>query len=312
MKIFLTGSTGMVGRSVLEHLKSRSTYEVVSPSRNEVDLAVASEVKQALLGESPDLVIHAAARVGGIHANIERPFEFLSQNLNIDSNVINAAIHAQVPSLLYLGSSCMYPKDFRQPLLETDLLAAPVEKTNEGYALAKISGSKLCEFASKQFGVSYRTIVPSNLYGPGDNFNPTSSHLVASVLRKVHEAKLSNRKVIEVWGTGKARREFTFVGDLARWIAEHVTSIASLPNLLNLGYGRDFSVDYFYEIAMKTAGYDAELRHDLAKPDGMKAKLMSSQTARELFDWEPEVDLEMGMEITYQWLLENLREIEKI
>lgn len=312
MKIFVTGSTGMVGRSVLEQLRANSTHEVVSPSRNEVDLDVASEVNNAMLSESPDLVIHAAARVGGIHANIERPFEFLFQNLRIDSNVINAAIHAQVPSLLYLGSSCMYPKDFRQPLLETDLLAAPVEKTNEGYALAKISGSKLCEFASKQFGVSYRTIVPSNLYGPGDNFNPTSSHLVASVLRKVHLAKLRDQKVIEVWGTGKARREFTFVGDLANWITENVTSIARLPNLLNLGFGSDFTVDYFYEIAMKTAGYSAELRHDLSKPDGMMAKLMSSETATEMFGWKPKVDLELGMEITYRWFVENLRDIETL
>jgi GDP-L-fucose synthase len=205
----------------------------------------------------------------------------------------------------------MYPKDFRQPLVETDILHGPLEPTNEGYALAKIAGSKLCEYASKAMGVNYKTIIPSNLYGPGDNFNPGTSHLLASVIRKVHEAKLGNAKVIDVWGSGLARREFTFIDDLANWIVARVRDLQSLPPVLNLGFGTDYRVNDFYEKAIELLDVDAVLEHDLSRPEGMKAKLMDSSLAREQFGWKPETDLEQGILLTYEWFLKQKKVQEK-
>jgi GDP-L-fucose synthase len=199
----------------------------------------------------------------------------------------------------------MYPKDYRQPLVETDILAAPLEPTNEGYAIAKIAGSKLCEYASISFGLNYRTIIPSNLFGPADNFNPGSSHLIASVVRKVHEAKVSGATEIEVWGSGSARREFTYVGDLASWVVASLTKIDELPSTLNLGIGKDYSIDEFYAAAMSALEYQVPLVHDLSKPEGMRAKLMDSSQARASYDWDPKTDLVTGLKMTYQWFMNS-------
>jgi GDP-L-fucose synthase len=250
-------------------------------------------------------LIHTAAKVGGIQANIKNPFEFLVSNLSMDINVIQSCISVGIENVLYVGSSCMYPKDYRQPLVETDILAAPLEPTNEGYALAKIAGSKLCDYASESFGLNYRTIIPSNLYGPGDNFNPGSSHLLASVIRKVHEAKVTGSSEIEVWGPGTARREFTYVEDLASWLATSVGEVSNLPGILNLGIGMDYSVDEFYLAAMEAIEFEVQLVHDLSKPEGMKAKLMDSSKARNNNGWDPNTDLLTGLKMTYKWFLES-------
>lgn len=307
MKIVITGAAGMLGSSLLRKFLSASPdVEVVGLTRSDVDLSSGSAISAKLDQEKPELVIHTAAKVGGIQANISQPVEFLARNLEVDRNVILNSIEIGIPQLIYVGSSCMYPKDYRQPLRESDLLMGPLEPTNEGYALAKIVGAKLCEFASSTAGVSYRTVIPSNLYGPGDNFDPRTSHLLASVIRKVHEAKLAGRNSIEVWGSGEARREFTYIEDLAEWMVEAATRVEMLPQYLNLGFGQDYSVTEFYKTAMRVIGLEAELSYDPTKPDGMKQKLLDSSLAKESADWDPTTTIEAGIEETYMWYLKQL------
>ena len=298
----------MLGSSLLRtFLAAAPDVKILGLSRSDVDLCSSSAISAKLRQEGPDLVIHTAAKVGGIQANISQPVEFLARNLEIDRNVILNSLEIGIPRLIYVGSSCMYPKDYRQPLSESDLLMGPLEPTNEGYALAKIVGAKLCEFASSTAGVAYRTVIPSNLYGPGDNFEAKTSHLLASVIRKVHEAKLVGGNSVEVWGSGEARREFTYIDDLGEWMVKAATKVEMLPQYLNLGFGKDYSVTDFYKAAMKVIGVEAELRYDRTKPDGMKQKLLDSSLARESADWDPTTTIEEGIEETYRWYLEQLR-----
>jgi GDP-L-fucose synthase len=308
MRVLVTGSAGMLGSNLLEALSLNPAIEFKGLARKDADLRSRSEFESLLMQFQPDVVIHAAARVGGIQANISRPVEFLAANLQMDSNVITACLDNGVKNLVYLGSSCMYPKDYRQPLVESDLLMAPLEETNEGYALAKIAGSKLCEYATKSMGVNYKTIIPSNLYGPGDNFNPATSHLLASVVRKVLEAKRTGAKEIEVWGSGNARREFTYITDVTNWLAENLGEIENWPDRLNIGAGIDHSVNEFYTVAMAQLDVSAHLKHDLSKPEGMQAKLMDSTIARAKHNWNPITDLATGISATYEWFQSNQKD----
>jgi GDP-L-fucose synthase len=308
MKVLITGAAGMLGSALLRTFESLENHEILPLTRADLDLRSKTDFEKQLRNFSPDLVIHAAAKVGGIQANISHPVEFLADNLHMDSNIITTSLANDVESLLYIGSSCMYPRDYRQPLVESDILQAPLEPTNEGYAIAKIAGSKLCEYASKSLGVSYKTIIPSNLYGPGDNFNPGSSHLLASVIRKVHEAKVNRSNEIDVWGSGNARREFTYIDDLSDWIAGRASSLNELPPVLNVGIGVDYSINEFYQTALDSLGVSAELRHDLTKPEGMQSKLMDSTLARESFGWSPKTELSTGIAETYNWFLANSKE----
>jgi GDP-L-fucose synthase len=295
----------MLGSNLLGKLNSHQEHSTIALTRADLDLRDPKTLGQILTREKPDLLIHAAAKVGGIQANIKSPFEFLVSNLSMDTNVIQSCISAGIENVLYVGSSCMYPKDYRQPLVETDILAAPLEPTNEGLAIAKIVGSKLCDYASASFDLNYRTIIPSNLFGPGDNFNFGSSHLLASVIRKVHEAKVTGASEIEVWGPGTVRREFTYVEALASWVAASVGEVANLPGILNLGIGLDHSVDELYLAAMEAIEFEVQLKHDLSKPEGMKAKLMDSSKARNNNGWDPQTDLVAGLQKTYTWFLES-------
>lgn len=305
MRIFLTGAAGMLGTELALQLEADTDIELFKFTRKELNLLDRSAVFNEIAHLRPDLVVHAAAQVGGIQANMSTPIGFLINNLEMDMSVINASLASKVPSLLYIGSSCMYPKDFRQPLVEADLLQGPLEETNEGYALAKIVGSKLCDYISNEHGYSYRTIIPSNLYGPGDNFDPGRSHLLASVIRKVLEARASNAESIEVWGSGTARREFTFARDLAHWIVNSISRISEFPSRLNVGSGRDLEVSEYYRLTMSIVGYESQLSFDMSKPDGMMAKLMDSSVARREFGWNPTTSLESGIEQTYKWLEES-------
>lgn len=304
MKVLITGGAGMLGHALIRAFRKAENFEVTSLTRKEVDLMDKSALGRTLSSIRPELVVHAAAKVGGIQANINQPVEFLVDNLQMDSNLITACIKQEVPNLLYIGSSCMYPKDYRQPLVEGDILQGGLEPTNEGYALAKIVGSKLCEYASESLGCNYKTIIPSNLYGPGDNFNPGSSHMMASIIKKVHDAKMSGAREIEVWGSGDARREFTFIDDLASWMIQIATRVHQLPPLLNVGIGKDHSVNEFYNYAMEQIGFTARLKHNLSKPEGMKAKLLDSSLARSDFGWNPKTSVDEGIRITYDWYLE--------
>jgi GDP-L-fucose synthase len=308
MKVLITGAAGMLGSALLRTYQSSQEHEVLPLTRADLDLRNKTEFEKQLEYFAPDLVIHAAAKVGGIQANISHPVEFLADNLQMDSNIITTSLTNGVENLLYIGSSCMYPRDYRQPLVEGDLLQAPLEPTNEGYAIAKIAGSKLCEYASSSLSVNYKTIIPSNLYGPGDNFNPGSSHLLASVIRKVHEAKLNGSKEIDVWGSGNARREFTYIDDLSEWIAGKSRSLDTLPPVLNVGIGIDHSINEFYQTALDSLGVTAELKHDLSKPEGMQSKLMDSSLARMSFGWNPKTELRTGIAKTYDWFLANSKE----
>jgi GDP-L-fucose synthase len=303
MKVLVTGASGMLGSALVEYISADASHQVLPLIRSQLDLRDKLGFTSILEASKPDVVIHTAAKVGGIQANIANPFEFLASNIDMDSSVIQSCIASGVRDFLYIGSSCMYPRDYRQPLSEHDILAAPLEPTNEGYALAKIVGSRMCEYASKSLGLNYKTIVPSNLFGPGDNFNPLTSHLVSSVIRKVHEAKVGSQNQINVWGTGRARREFTYIGDLASWITSMLRDIEPLPSVLNVGYGRDYSIDEYYRMAMEVIGHEAELVHDLKKPEGMQSKLLDSSLAREKFGWNPSSDVRVGIERTYEWFL---------
>jgi GDP-L-fucose synthase len=295
----------MLGSRIARMASSHPDVELILWDRSTVDLMDTNRVKELMGAAKPDAIIHAAAKVGGIHANIAQPVEFLAQNQVMDSNVLMGALSHSVPNFVYVGSSCMYPRDYRQPLVESDIMAAPLEPTNEGYALAKISGSRLASYISKEYGLNYRTIVPSNLYGPGDNFDAKSSHLVAACIAKVHAAKKSNTETIEVWGDGLARREFTYVDDVSKWIIQALPEMLHWPDLMNLGLGKDYSVNEFYAAAMDAVNYKVDLVHNLSKPTGMHQKLMDSTLAIQTCGWAPSTDIQVGMKNTYLNFLER-------
>jgi GDP-L-fucose synthase len=295
LRIMVTGAAGMLGKSVVAAIRETGSHQLVGVTRDTLDLRDRLAVTSFVSIQKPDCIVHCAAVVGGIQANISRPFEFLHDNIVIDTNVLAVAADIGVPKLFYMGSSCMYPKNLGRPLSERDILTGPLEKTNENYALAKIVGTKLCQSISMEKGLNYKVIILSNLYGPGDNYNPRTSHLVASVLRKVFEAREKHLSSVEVWGTGRARREFTYVGDVASWIASSVEQINKLPDVLNLGYGQDHSVDDYYYAALEVLGHDARLIHNDYAPEGMMDKLLDSSIARNEFGWNPKTELKSGL-----------------
>jgi GDP-L-fucose synthase len=300
--ILITGSTGMVGRNATESL-NEAGYNVLAPTRMELDLIQPDQVKKYFESHKIDVVLHAAGLVGGIQANIERPYSFLYKNAQIAVNVINSAIDQRVKHFINLGSSCMYPKNSKGELTEDMILTGPLEPTNEGYAIAKIVAHKLCNFAKSEFGLNYKTLIPCNLYGKYDNFHPVKSHLLPAAIRKIHNATKSNSPV-EIWGSGKARREFMFIDDLIDFILWSIDHYDDLPDLINVGVGKDYSINEYYQIIGDIIGYDGEYINDLTKPEGMSRKLCSVQKQIEL-GWKPRYSLKQGLEKTYQFYLEN-------
>jgi GDP-L-fucose synthase len=300
--VLITGSTGMVGRNAADKLTALG-FNVLAPPRNDLDLIDSHEVLRYFKRNNIDTVIHAAGLVGGIQANIEKPYSFLSVNAQIALNLINASIETGIERLINLGSSCMYPKDCQSELTEDLILTGPLEPTNEGYAIAKIMATKLCDFAQSEFGLFYKTLIPCNLYGKYDNFHPLRSHMIPAVIRKVHEARKTN-STVEIWGTGEARREFMFVEDLIDFIVWSLDNYNQLPSLLNVGVGHDYSInEYYYSIA-EVIGFTGGFTHDLSKPEGMKRKLCSIQKQSQL-GWKPKNSLKEGLEKTYQFYLKN-------
>lgn len=303
MRVLLTGGSGMLGKAITRLVASRPSIEIIAPRRADYDLTDRAAVKALLQDLRPDAVVHSAAKVGGIQANISQPYAFLTENIMMNTNLIEESYRAGIDKFLFVGTSCMYPKDYRNPLVEEDLLAAPLEPTNEGYAISKIAGAKACEYIACETNYAYRTIIPCNLYGPGDTFDPTRSHLVASIIAKIIKSQKNNHDVIEIWGDGEARREFLFVDDLASFMLDKLPELDSMPQYLNVGAISDHSVNEYYQIAAKTLGFEGSFSHDLTRPVGMRQKLMDSGKAIAL-GWRPQTDIHNGIQLTAQSYIE--------
>ncbi len=298
MKVFLTGGRGMVGRAIQDHAGA-AAHTIVAPTSADLDLTNRDAVTAVVTSEAPDLVIHSAGRVGGIQANMANPAAFLADNMDMGFNTVLAARTAAVPKLLNLGSSCMYPHNAPNPLHEDSLGKGELEPTNEGYGLAKLAVARLCDFVDQgSDALSYKTLIPCNLYGLHDKFDPKVSHLVPAIIRKLHEAKQSDAETVEIWGDGSARREFMFSDDLADGVWAAVAGFDSLPQTMNIGLGYDYSINEYYAEAAKVIGWGGEFTHDLSRPTGMKQKLLdvSAQTA---FGWSPSTSLADGIAQTY-------------
>ncbi|UJB33570.1 GDP-L-fucose synthase [Chromobacterium sp. Beijing] len=305
MKIFLTGGRGMVGKNVLLHERA-NRHEFMAPTRDELDLRDGAAVLKVIKAFQPDIIVHAAGKVGGIEANRADPWGFMIENVSIGMNVVSAARQAGVPRLLNLASSCIYPANHSGHLTEEMLLTGELEPTNEAYAIAKIAVLKLCTYARDAIsGIEYKSFIPCNIFGPFDNFDPVRAHLLPAIIRKIHEAKTGGENTVEIWGDGTARREFMYAGDLADAIIEGCERYEELPPLMNVGTGVDFSIQEYYEAARRVIGWNGSFQYDLTRPAGMKRKVVDVSRQAE-WDWKPCISLDQGIENTYKAFLEGL------
>ena len=304
-KIFVAGHRGMVGSSIVRRLQAEGFTQILTRNRSDLDLLDRLAVRRFFEMERPEIVFDAAARVGGIIANSEKPVEFLIENLTIQNNVIQAAADFGAAKLLFLGSSCIYPKLAPQPISEDSLLTGPLEPTNDAYALAKIAGIKLCQAYAKQYGKNFISAMPTNLYGPNDNFDLRTSHVLPALIRKVHEAKASGARSVSVWGTGTPRREFLHVDDLADACLFLLKNYDS-PEIVNIGCGEDVSIRELAETVRETLGFDGDLVFDTSKPDGTPRKLLNIEKIRSL-GWTPRIPLREGILDAYAWFLQSAR-----
>lgn len=311
-KIFVAGHNGMVGKAIVRLLKKRVGVKLILRTRQELDLCDQVSVREFMKLEKPDEVILAAAKVGGIHANNTYPADFIYQNLQIQNNVINEAHLNDVQKLLFLGSSCIYPRAAIQPMSENSLLTGALEPTNEPYAIAKIAGIKLCESYNRQYGREYRSVMPTNLYGPGDNYHPENSHVVPALIRRFHEAKKNKLDNVVVWGSGRPRREFLYVDDMARAsllvhdLAKDLFSQHSQPMLshINIGSGKDVTIRELAQSIKEVVGFNGDLIFDNTRADGPPRKLLDVNVLSNL-GWKPEVSLETGLNNSYQDFKQN-------
>lgn len=307
MKLFITGHRGMVGAALLREAEAlRSGDELVLRTRKELDLTDQRAVFDFLASEEPDQVIVAAAKVGGIHANDTYPAEFLYENLAIAANLVHGSYLAGVKRLLFLGSSCIYPKAAPQPMPESSLLSSPLEPTNEAYAVAKIVGLKLCQHYRAQYGVMFHSAMPTNLYGPGDNYHSENSHVIPALLRRFHEAKEGGDEEVVIWGSGTPKREFLHVNDLAK-ACFHLLESEDPCDWINVGSGREVSILELATAIARTVGYAGQIKTDPSKPDGTPRKLMDASQLR-ASGWQPTISLEEGLRETYQCFLLELEE----
>jgi len=303
-KIFVAGHRGMVGSAIVRRLQRADFVNILTRTRQELDLMDRASVRSFFEAERPDYVVDAAARVGGIAANFEKPVEFLIENLTIQNNVIQSAADFGVTKLLFLGSSCIYPKMAPQPLTEDALLTGPLEPTNDAYAIAKIAGIKLCQAYAREYGKNFISGMPTNLYGPNDNFDLHTSHVLPALIRKVHEAKQDGAKEVSVWGSGTPRREFLHVDDLADacfFLLENYDS----PEIVNIGCGEDVSIKELAETVCEVLGFQGSLVFDTSKPDGTPRKLMNVGKLLAL-GWKPRIGLKEGIRDAYEWFLKNV------
>ncbi len=302
-KIFVAGHRGMVGSAVLRRLEAEGFGNIVRRARAQLDLTDQSAVAKFFAKEKPDIVVVAAAKVGGIKANNEHPVEFLLENVRIQNNIIHSAHESGVRKLLFLGSSCIYPKFAPQPIPETALLGGPLEPTNEAYAIAKIAGIKLCQAYGREYEANFISAMPTNLYGPNDNFDLETSHVLAALLRKAHEAKLRKDQKLIVWGTGKPRREFLHVDDCSSACLLLLEKYDS-PEIINIGCGEDISIRELAELICDVVGFNGDLAWDTTKPDGTPRKLLDVTKLRDL-GWKPAIPLREGIARTYEWFGAN-------
>ena len=303
-KIFVAGHRGMVGSALIRALEAAGFSKLLKRDRSELDLGDSAAVSKFFAKEKPEVVIFAAAKVGGIKANNDQPVEFLLENLRVQNNVIAAAHENGARKLLFLGSSCIYPKLAPQPIPESALLSGPLEPTNEAYAIAKIAGVKLCQAFSREYGANFVSAMPTNLYGPNDNFDLETSHVLAALLRKAYEAKKSSARELVVWGTGTPRREFLHADDCASaclFLLEKYDS----PEIVNVGWGEDISIRELAELVCEVVGFDGELSWDKTKPDGTPRKLLDVSKIRGL-GWTPTIPLRDGIAQAYNWFLKNV------
>lgn len=302
MKILLTGASGMVGRNILES-EHADLYEFLAPSSQELDLTDRRLIDLFLEAYKPEVIIHCAGLVGGIHANIARPVDFLHMNALMGLNIVCAARDHQIPRLINLASSCMYPRAAENPLREEMLLSGELEPTNEGYAIAKLMTTRLCEYVCRETPqLNYRTLIPCNLYGRFDHFETTRSHLIPAIIHKLHVAKEQNDDAVEIWGDGSARREFMYAGDLADFVYSVLPRLADLPLTMNVGVGTDYTITEYYKTAARVVGFQGDFVYDTSKPVGMKQKLMDVGS-QQLFDWMPDTSLELGLRKTYEFFM---------
>lgn len=311
-RIFVAGHNGMVGSAIVRQLSHLNNVDIVTRSRKELDLTNQQAVLDFFQTEKIDQVYLAAAKVGGIVANNTYPADFIYENLMIQCNIIHSAHLANIQQLLFLGSSCIYPKLAEQPMSESALLTGTLEETNEPYAIAKIAGIKLCESYNRQHNRDYRSVMPTNLYGPNDNFHPENSHVIPALLRRFHEAKLNGDKEVIAWGSGKPMREFLHVDDMAA-ASIHVMNLdeaiydentESMLSHINMGTGVDCTIRELVETVAKVVGFDGEIKFDPSKPDGAPRKLMNVERLK-LLGWESIISLEEGLTSAYQWFIEN-------
>ena len=304
IKVLLTGSGGMVGQNVLEHPSMRD-FDVIAPRSSSLNLLDFSAVQLFLEEHKPDIVIHAAGKVGGIQANVREPVGFLVDNLDMGRNIVLASRQAGVKRLLNLGSSCMYPRNHSEPLREELVLKGELEPTNEGYALAKVVTARLCDYIVREdASFQYKTLIPCNLYGRFDKFDPSHSHLIPAIIHKIHVARENNDSSVEIWGDGSARREFMYAGDLADAVVHALRAFDALPAYMNVGLGHDYSINEYYQVVAEVMGYRGEFVHDLSKPVGMARKLVSIER-QQAWGWSARHDLRSGIEKTYSFYLQE-------
>ncbi len=310
MKIYVAGHRGMVGSAIVRRLKEEGDIEIITSKRDELDLRSQKQVSDFIEDRKPDAIIDAAAKVGGILANDSYPWQFLYDNVMIQSNLINAAHENDVERFVFLGSSCIYPKFAEQPMREDSLLTGSLEPTNEWYAIAKITGVKMCEALRKQYGRKYTSAMPTNLYGPGDNFDLHTSHVLPAMIRKFYQAKMNDHAPVTLWGTGTPKREFLHVKDVSDAIY-HVLMGDMKHSLYNLGSGVDQSIKELAELVQSTIGHEGEIIWDSSKPDGTPRKLMDVSRLKEE-GWSYKINLSDGIKQTYKWFIENIKDIKEV
>lgn len=303
VKVYIAGHTGLIGRTTFNRFMHEGYSNIIVRNHEELDLTSQFEVENFFQKERPEFVILAAAKVGGIHANITYPAEFLHDNLYIQANVIHSAFKAKVKKLLFFGSACSYPRDCPQPMKEECLLSGHLEPTNEAYAIAKIAGIKMCQAYAKEYGVNFICALPTNTYGPGDNFSADDSHVIPALLRRFHEAKITGKETVNIWGTGNILREFIYVEDVAD-ASLFLMQNYDNPEVINIGTGKDVSIKDLSYLLKKVTGFSGEVTFDTTKPDGMPRKLLDVSKINKL-GWEAKISLEEGLKKTYNWYISH-------